>query len=405
MSYQLGSLTASVQPKNGRLYAVISYKMDGQRKTVWRTLNLKQGTSQTKVNNESRRVINEFEQELLGSAVRTSRAVADSPVYDYLCDWLEWKKSRIQVNTMTSYRSMIHGKIKTYFTARPTITVGNITKKDITQFYNSMYATGAKGSSVLHFHAMLHSAFKQAYLDDEITFNPFDKVERPKKENFVGDHYSEEEWKTLLKLAKTDDIYPAIMLAAGLGLRRGEALGARWSRIDWNEGTILLDTKIVEYEDEITGKKVVEPVEEMKNKSSRRTLPLPDMVLEMLEEQKAQQELYKSMFRGSYNMKNDDYVCVTKLGDLLSPGYTTRHFSELLKKLGMRHIRFHDLRHTFASILINRDVPMHKISDFLGHSDISTTANIYAHLDKASKKTSASLISDIFADRTESEVR
>lgn len=402
MSYQMGSLTGSVQTKSGRLYAVMSYKEDGQRKTVWRTLNLKEGAPHTRINKEYRRVINEFEQELIGTTVRTSRTVAELPVYDYLCDWLEWKKSRIQINTQTSYRSMLNGKIKAYFTAKPEITVGNITKKDILDFYNSLYATGSKGSSVLHFHTMLHCAFKQAYLDDEIPFNPFDKVERPKKEGFIGDHYSEEEWKTLLRLAKTDDMYPAIMLAAGLGLRRSEALGARWSRINWDEGTILLDTKVVEYEDELTGQKVVAPIEEMKNKSSRRTLPLPDMVMEMLQEQKAQQELYKSMFRGSYNMENDDYVCVTKLGDLLSPGYATRHFHKLLEKLGMRHIRFHDLRHTFASILINKDVPLINVSNFLGHSDISTTANIYAHLDKASKKTSAVLISDIFADRTES---
>lgn len=190
---------------------------------------------------------------------------------------------------------MIYGKIKTYFTARPAITVGNITKKDITEFYNSMYATGAKGSSVLHFHTLLHSAFKQAYLDDEIPFNPFDKVERPKKEVFVGEHYSEEEWKTVLGLVKTDDLYPAIMLAAGVGLRRSEALGARWSRIDWSGGTILLDTKIVEYRDERPGQKIVGPVGKMKNQSSRRTLPLPDMVMETLQEQKAQQELYKHL--------------------------------------------------------------------------------------------------------------
>jgi integrase len=403
MSCSIYSLTGSVQPKNGRLYAVVNCKIDEKRKVVWRTLNLKQGTSQAKINKEYRRVINELKQELSGAEVKTEIPVAEMPIYDYLCEWLEWKKAKIQANTITSYSSMIHRRIKEYFTARPNITVGNITKKDIIKFYNSMYAKGAKGSSVLHFHAMLHSAFKQAYMDDEIQLNPFDKVERPKREHFVGAHYSEEEWKKLLRLTKTDDIYPAIMLAAGLGLRRSEALGARWSRIDWDEKTILLDTKIVEYEDEGTGEKVVEAVEQMKNKSSRRTLPLPDMVYEMLKEQKAQQELYKSMFGESYNMKNDDYICVTKLGDLISPGYTTRHFSQLLKKLGMRHIRFHDLRHTFASILINRDVPIPKISDFLGHSDIATTANIYAHLDKASKKSSAMLISDIFANKLENE--
>lgn len=102
------------------------------------------------------------------------------------------------------------------------------------------------------------------------------------------------------------------------------------------------------------------------------------------------------MFKKSYNRKFDDYVCVNQLGELLRPSYVTHHFSDLLKKLGMRHIRFHDLRHTFASILIGKEVPLINVSNFLGHSDISTTANIYAHLDKASKQSSADVISDIF---------
>ena len=90
-----------------------------------------------------------------------------------------------------------------------------------------------------------------------------------------------------------------------------------------------------------------------------------------------------------------DYVCVNQLGELLRPSYVTDHFRELLEKYGLRHIRFHDLRHTFASLLINQDVPLINVSNFLGHSDLSTTANIYAHLDKASKQASAAVISDI----------
>ena len=136
-------------------------------------------------------------------------------------------------------------------------------------------------------------------------------------------------------------------------------------------------------------------MEEMKNKSSRRTLPLPDPVVEMLQVQKEHREVYRKMFQGSYNAQYLDYVCVNQLGELLRPSYVTDHFRELLEKYGLRHIRFHDLRHTFASLLINQDVPLINVSNFLGHSDLSTTANIYAHLDKASKQASAAVISDI----------
>ena len=80
----------------------------------------------------------------------------------------------------------------------------------------------------------------------------------------------------------------------------------------------------------------------------------------------------------------------------MRPNFVTDHFSYLLKKLGLRHIRFHDLRHTFASVLLSKEVPLINVSNFLGHSTISTTANIYAHLDKAAKQSSADVISDIF---------
>lgn len=105
------------------------------------------------------------------------------------------------------------------------------------------------------------------------------------------------------------------------------------------------------------------------------------------------------MFKGSYNRAYDDYVCTDKLGNLLTPRYVTLRFSQVLEKNGMRHIRFHDLRHTFASILINKNIPLFNVSKYLGHSDISTTANIYAHLDKSGKDISAETISALFDDR------
>ena len=136
-------------------------------------------------------------------------------------------------------------------------------------------------------------------------------------------------------------------------------------------------------------------VEVMKNKSSKRTMVIPNMAYELLKEQKERQEIYKEMFGKSYNHEFDDYVCVDPMGNLLKPGYITDHFSVLLKKIGMRHIRFHDLRHTVASLLINNGVPITHVSDYLGHADIKITANTYGHLDKASKSISANVINSV----------
>lgn len=384
---------ASVQSKKGRLYAVMQVKKEGTTKPVWRALGLPDGANKTKVNKAFREVVARYEQEFWEEQERGGRPPADIPVYDYLVSYLKRVEPELQKNTIVSYRSMTNGKIRRYFQRRPQLTVGNLKPQDIQDFYQSLFADGVVANTVIHYHALLRRAFQQAFKEERIDANPFDRVGRPKKNKFHGENYTQEELLTLLHLARGDVIYPAILLAGAMGLRRSEALGVRWSRIDWEKRTVLLDTKIVEYRE--NGKKKVEPVEEMKNKSSRRTLPLPDPVVEMLQVQKEHREVYRKMFQGSYNTQYLDYVCVNQLGELLRPSYVTDHFRELLEKYGLRHIRFHDLRHTFASLLINQDVPLINVSNFLGHSDLSTTANIYAHLDKASKQASAAVISDI----------
>ena len=384
---------ASVQSKKGRLYAVMQVKKDGTTKPVWRALGLSEGANKTKVNKAFREVVAQYEQEFWEEQERGGRPPADIPVYDYLVSYLKRVEPELQKNTIVSYRSMTSGKIRRYFQRRPQLTVGNLKPQDIQDFYQSLFADGVVANTVIHYHALLRRAFQQAFKEERIDANPFDRVGRPKKNKFHGENYTQEELLTLLHLARGDVIYPAILLAGAMGLRRSEALGVRWSRIDWEKRTVLLDTKIVEYRE--NGKKKVEPVEEMKNKSSRRTLPLPDPVVEMLQVQKEHREVYRKMFQGSYNAQYLDYVCVNQLGELLRPSYVTDHFRELLEKYGLRHIRFHDLRHTFASLLINQDVPLINVSNFLGHSDLSTTANIYAHLDKASKQASAAVISNI----------
>ena len=384
---------ASVQSKKGRLYAVMQVKKDGTTKPVWRALGLSEGANKTKVNKAFREVVAQYEQEFWEEQERGGRPPADIPVYDYLVSYLKRVEPELQKNTIVSYRSMTNGKIRRYFQRRPQLTVGNLKPQDIQDFYQSLFADGVVANTVIHYHALLRRAFQQAFKEERIDANPFDRVGRPKKNKFHGENYTQEELLTLLHLARGDVIYPAVLLAGAMGLRRSEALGVRWSRIDWEKRTVLLDTKIVEYRE--NGKKKVEPVEEMKNKSSRRTLPLPDPVVEMLQVQKEHREVYRKMFQGSYNAQYLDYVCVNQLGELLRPSYVTDHFRELLEKYGLRHIRFHDLRHTFASLLINQDVPLINVSNFLGHSDLSTTANIYAHLDKASKQASAAVISDI----------
>ena len=114
---------------------------------------------------------------------------------------------------------------------------------------------------------------------------------------------------------------------------------------------------------------------------------------ELLRERERQEEM-KQVMRRAYNREYEEYICVDAVGNLIRPNYVTDHFQVILKQNGLRRIRFHDLRHSTASLLLSRGVPMKMIQDWLGHSDMGTTANIYSHIDSESKKASAAAIGD-----------
>lgn len=127
----------------------------------------------------------------------------------------------------------------------------------------------------------------------------------------------------------------------------------------------------------------------LSTKSSMRTLPLVGSFAEYFKEAKAAQEVNKKVCGNCYNYEYDGYVFVDELGDLMRPEYLTSYFPQYIQKHGCKRMRFHDLRHSCASLLLANGVPLKQIQEWLGHSDFSTTANIYAHLDYTSKLSSA----------------
>ena len=139
----------------------------------------------------------------------------------------------------------------------------------------------------------------------------------------------------------------------------------------------------------IDGKKVLVQADRAKTKSSLRTLPLVPPIRDRLLMLKGQQDTYRRLCGKSYNRDYLGYLCVDEIGNIIRPNYVSEQFPKLLEKNGLRPIRFHDLRHSCASLLLANGVPMKQIQEWLGHSDFSTTANIYAHLDYASKLSSA----------------
>lgn len=142
----------------------------------------------------------------------------------------------------------------------------------------------------------------------------------------------------------------------------------------------------------VKGERVTIKKDKAKNKSSLRTYPLIPFLKERLLEAKKQQEENRKLCGRSYNKEYLGYVCVDVIGNLIKPNYVSSTFGKLLAKNNLRHIRFHDLRHTCASLLLANGVPMEQVKEWLGHSEISTTVDIYGHLQYATKKQSAAAI-------------
>ena len=198
-------------------------------------------------------------------------------------------------------------------------------------------------NTVIHYHAVIRKALQYAVKNELIRENAADKVGRPKKGKYLAAFYSEEELSALFEAAKDDSMSVVIQLAAYYGLRRSEVLGIRWSAVDFERGTISINHKVTE--GKVDGKEMLFTEDKLKTKSSFRTLPLIPAVRELLSAQKEKQERYRALFKKSYCTDYLDYVCVDEMGQLFRPNYVTDHFKLLLHRHGLRHIRFHDLRH------------------------------------------------------------
>lgn len=241
---------------------------------------------------------------------------------------------------------------------------------------------------------MVRKALQYAVKNGLVDGNVADQVDRPKKGKYLAGFYTREELAALFEATKDDSISVVIQLAAYYGLRRSEVLGIRWSAIDDEKGTLSINHKVTE--GMVDGRHQIYTEDKLKTKSSFRTLPLIPAVRALLDEQRARQEEYRRLFKKSYCTEYLDYVCTDEMGRLFRPNYITDHFKLLLKQHGLRHIRFHDLRHSCASLLLSQGIPMKQIQEWLGHSTFATTADIYSHLDFNSKLESAQAISRRF---------
>ena len=368
-----------LQEKKGYYYIVLSYKdNEGKRKTKWLPTKL------TVKGNKKRaeRMLQDARRDFVPEGIADPENILFA---DFMVEGLRIVRPNVAATTYASYSNSVNKVIVPYF-RKTNIQLKKLKPSDIQKFYAEQL-NRVNGDTVIHYHANIHKALKYAVKTEMIDSNPADKIERPKKARFTGSFYDSNEIQKLFEAARGTNLEIPIFLGAFYGLRRSEALGLKWDAIDFTNNTITIRHTVTSCM--IDSRHIQTATDTTKNKASLRTLPLIPVFKEHLLETRAKQEENRRLCGRCYDSRYLDYVCVDPMGSLLTPNYISSSFPKLLEKNGLRRIRFHDLRHSCASLLLSNGVPMKQIQEWLGHSDFSTTANIYAHLDYNSKMASA----------------
>lgn len=396
----MATVTGHLREVKGYYHIVLNFTgEDGKRKNPSKTTGLLVKGNKKKAERLLREAIENKQQELdtvttYGEVLAVTQR--DVLFTQFMKDWLAMMRGSVEISTYSTYARIINNEIVPYFDKNfPGLKLNAIMPKHIQDYYSYlMNERNLTANTAIHFHANIRKALQYAFQTNLISSNPADRIQRPKIMPYSGSFYTEKEANQLLEAVKGDLIEFGVMMALYYGLRRSEIVGLKWSAIDFEQKKITINHVVLSTS--VDGQWQLIAKDRAKNKSSRRSLPLIPLVEEYLLQMKAKQEKNRALCGTCYCQEYLEYVYLNDIGELVKPDFLTLHLSLVLKKNNLRRIRFHDLRHSCASLLLANGISMKQIQEWLGHSNYSTTANIYAHLDSESKQVSANMIASIF---------
>lgn len=238
--------------------------------------------------------------------------------------------------------------------------------------FEQLQAKKLSTRTIKYVHSTLREALQHAFKMQLIPRNAADFVTLPKQVKFRSTAYKESEVISMLTASNDTDMEAPLNIAVGLGLRRGELFGLRWSDIDLVSNKITIVQNLVY----IDGKYIFGPT---KSQAGNRTLEMPLSLAKVLKKHKKRQAEYRLLMGKDYKTEYN-LVCAKPDGSPINPGSFSHKFVNFLNRNGLRQIRFHDLRHTNASLMLQYNVPAKVASQRLGHSSIGITLDLYSHV-------------------------
>lgn len=290
-------------------------------------------------------------------------------VEQHLMQWVEtYCKPNLSPCTVRGYLVNIKKHTLPYIGA---VQLQKLIPLQIQRMFEQLQEKNLSPRTIKYIHSTLREALHHAFKMQLIPRNPADFVSLPKQIKYRAKAYEENEVVKMLEAATNTDMEAPLNLAVGLGLRRGELLGLRWCDIDFEKNQISIVQNLVFVDGEYIFR-------QPKSESGNRTIEVPSSIVSVLKKHKKRQLEYKLLFGTAYN--NNDLVCCKEDGSPHNPGSFSHKFDRFLETNGLRHIRFHDLRHTNASLMLQYNVPAKVASQRLGHSSIGITLDLYSHV-------------------------
>jgi integrase len=345
---------------------------DGKSKRHFETVRGRKGDAQRRLT------------ELLGSL---DKGIFTPPgrltVAEHLNNWLDgYVKTNCSQRTLESYRSTAEHH---FIPALGHILLRQLTPQAIQAYYGQA-CEKLSAKSVLYHHRILKESLKYAVRQGYLGRNPCDLVDPPKPRQKPMRTLTPEELKTLLETASGNQFYPVIYTAVSTGLRQAELLGLRWRDID-------LDLQSISVCQTLYKRCGVCEFKEPKTSHSKRRVSMTAKLADYLSEYKGERESL-SLHLGRL-LKPDDLVFSNIEGKPIDPGVLSHSFARLVKQAGLQGVRFHDLRHTFASLMLLKGAKPKVISEALGHSSVAFTMDVYSHIIEGMQSDAMALLDEV----------
>lgn len=289
-------------------------------------------------------------------------------VAQYLDQWLKATEPTVRPKTYSGYESIVRVRVVPHIGRRR---LAKLTALDVQRLYADLEATGLSKRSIHHTHRVLKRALKQAVLWDLIGRNPCDGATPPRPDRARMQPLTQAQANQFLEATRDHRHAALYVLALTTGMRQGELLGLRWDAIDLEGGRLQVRQTLQRQRDK--GLVFSEP----KTARSRRTIMLSQRAVAALREHRRQNE--QRLKLGS-EWDDQNLVFANPTGGPLDPSWQTAVFKEALKDAGLPDVRFHDWRHTAATLLLAADTHPKVVSELLGHATITLTLDTYSHL-------------------------